>query len=198
MSLAPADRDLIERIRARVPGIDLHREVPPPPPTPPFDLASRPGVETHLGFVLPDILVQIYHQIGNGGFGPGYGLMGLSGDGFTDDLGHTADALYASFRSDVSDDDPFEWPEGLLPVCHFGCAIYHCIEADSEEIIIWDPNLWDGESSVATALFPTGLRVNEWLARWSTGEPLPEVQDASGSLSLKPKALSDRNQQRDQ
>ena len=35
--------------------------------------------ERELGFKLPPLLRALYQQLGNGGFGPGYGLVGASG-----------------------------------------------------------------------------------------------------------------------
>jgi len=42
-------------------------------------------VESRLGFGLPPLLRELYTQVGNGGFGPGYGILGLEG-GFADPL----------------------------------------------------------------------------------------------------------------
>jgi hypothetical protein len=35
--------------------------------------------EQALGFALPELLRRLYEEVGNGGFGPGYGLFGLFG-----------------------------------------------------------------------------------------------------------------------
>src|SRR5690242_3913384 len=46
--------------------------------------ADRVGVardERRLGFTLPALLKRLYAEIGNGGFGPGYGLIGLTNGG---------------------------------------------------------------------------------------------------------------------
>ena len=37
------------------------------------------ATETELGFALPPLYRQILIEIGNGGFGPGYGLLGAQG-----------------------------------------------------------------------------------------------------------------------
>jgi len=47
-----------------------------------------------MGFALPPLLERLYSEVGNGGFGPGYELCGLSG-GFAEDLqGLTLPDLY--------------------------------------------------------------------------------------------------------
>ena len=42
--------------------------------------------EEHLGFAIPELLKSIYLNVANGGFGPGYGLIGVAG-GHRSDLG---------------------------------------------------------------------------------------------------------------
>ena len=167
---------LIDKIRRRAQshGFDMHEHGLPPKPDAPFDLSLRARIEVDLGFTLPDLLVDVLHQVGNGGFGPGYGLMGLGPDGFTDDMGHTVDTLYDAFRRD-SESDPtlFRWPEGFLPLCHLGCALYDCLALDDDEIILWEPTLFEEGQDVRTAMFPYGLSLSEWLEHWAKGgQPL--------------------------
>lgn len=63
-------------------------------------------IENDLGFELPDLLKKIYIDIGDGGFGPGYGLYSLK----------TSVELYLK---SVSSD---ETKRGKFPVCTWGCA----------------------------------------------------------------------------
>ncbi|HEX2475181.1 MAG TPA: hypothetical protein VHK01_10560, partial [Lacipirellulaceae bacterium] len=51
---------------------------------PPASTESVQLAESKLGFSLPSFLKDVYTQVGNGGFGPGYGIIGTPG-GFTDD-----------------------------------------------------------------------------------------------------------------
>jgi hypothetical protein len=51
--------------------------------------------EAMLGTRLPAPLRNLYLRIGNGGFGPGYGVLGLEG-GLRDDRGKTVLDTYAS------------------------------------------------------------------------------------------------------
>src|SRR5438552_9489750 len=64
-------------------------------PGDPIDVA---GDETRLGFALPSLMKRVYTEIGNGGFGPGYGLIGLT-NGVPDHTGETGPAIYESLRS---------------------------------------------------------------------------------------------------
>jgi hypothetical protein len=65
--------------------------------------------EKCLGFLLPPLLKRIYSEIGNGGFGPGYGLIGLT-NGVPDDTGKTAPDIYAQFRDTHVDEAGLKWP----------------------------------------------------------------------------------------
>src|SRR4026207_99320 len=48
---------------------------------PPVSLDELELAEKRLGFQLPSLLRSLYLQIGNGGFGPGHGLLGLNDKG---------------------------------------------------------------------------------------------------------------------
>ncbi|MEP2783360.1 MAG: hypothetical protein ABJO67_18950 [Pseudoruegeria sp.] len=65
-----------------------------------------------LGFEPTTLYVVLMQTVGNGGFGPGYGLMGLAG-GATDDMGNTAVGLYKDFAQNDPDDPAWKWPFGL-------------------------------------------------------------------------------------
>ena len=73
--------------------------------------------EEEIGYPLTPLLRRLYLEVGNGGFGPGYGILGLK-DGHSDDGGHTAIELYRERAP----------REGLLPVCYWGCGIYSLID----------------------------------------------------------------------
>jgi hypothetical protein len=125
--------------------------------------------EKELGFALPPILKRLYLEIGNGGFGPGYGLMGLTG-GATDDLGDTALNSYRTRRSD-DPEEPWEWPAGLLPICNWGCAIYSCIDCSKPTfpMVIFDPNVHDGSTNWTDAFFDECESFERWIELWASG-----------------------------
>ena len=131
--------------------------------------------ERRLGFRLPLLMKRLYREIGNGGFGPGYGLIGLSG-GALDDIGRTAPEIYASFSEPGEDDSDLKWPRGLLPICHWGCAIYSCIAcaAPGFPMKIFDPNLHVSASSWDDAFFDEALTFDDWIEAWARGQDLWE------------------------
>ena len=127
-------------------------------------------VEAKLGLRIPHVLRSVYAEVGNGGFGPGYGLMGLPG-GFTDDRGNSAVQLYELFQQPSPEDPTWQWRAGVLPICHWGCAIYSCIDCSTDEgrVLIWDPNVWDRQTPVETGLRLGHPSVAEWFGAWTAG-----------------------------
>jgi hypothetical protein len=90
------------------------------------------------------LLRRLYLEVGNGGFGPGYGLLKLSYDNEFTGL-----SMYRRARENAS----AKWssfPLSLLPVCTWGCGIYSFIDCSSPEGPMWgwDPNPgpWDVEA----------------------------------------------------
>src|SRR5689334_14826568 len=69
--------------------------------------------ESAFGVQLPLVLRQLYTRIGNGGFGPGYGLLGVPPHGYRDDQRHTGLELYALFSQFDPDDAAWDWPDAL-------------------------------------------------------------------------------------
>ena len=161
---------LIEALRLRLPGYEMHLHGPPPVPCALLDPATLRDVQGNIGHSLPPLLIEVWCRIGNGGFGPGYGLLGVGPGGFTDDMGRTADEVYVAFRTRSKNPPLFRWPDGIFPICHFGCAIYHCVDLATEEMVIWEPNAWDGRHDPVTALFPAGRSLAEWFETWAKGE----------------------------
>jgi hypothetical protein len=143
---------------------------PSPPATPEQVQASQ----RRLGFSLPVPLRQVVMQVANGGFGPGYGLLGLEG-GATDDLGDTAVDSYLVRRS-WDGQQGWRWPERLVPICTWGCGIYTCMICEQGSIggrlVRYDPDfedeLWQFRGE--------GRTVAQWLGAWLDGQDLWELE----------------------
>jgi hypothetical protein len=72
---------------------------------------------------LPQLLSEILTEIGNGGFGPGYGLVGVEG-GYAEFKGeHLAELAQELGALDRK----------ILPICNWGCGIYSCLDCGKPE-----------------------------------------------------------------
>jgi len=128
---------------------------------------------------------RLYTEIGNGGFGPGYGVLGLTG-GHGDDSHKTAVELYREAHSTAL--SPWSFlPMSTLPLCYWGCAIYSFVDCTQPEGPIWG---WDPNPGPVgqEAFFRQPLVLAEWLDRWVSGrlfQPAlvldPETQEWRGA-----------------
>ena len=84
------------------------------------------GAEQMLGFQLPPLLREIYASLANGGFGPGYGLIGLAGGYTEEDLSDLPLAEYYTYRR--SFEEELHWPEQLLDFCYLGCQGTYAVD----------------------------------------------------------------------
>lgn len=163
------DDELLERLRARradpATRVDMH-----PIPVPRlYDCAHVETLHTEvsLGIELPPLLLRIYTEVGNGGFGPGSGMLGLKG-GYADVDGRvlTERCQYLIAHG---------WPRRLLPLWDWGCAAWSCVDAASvgARIVTADEH----------GFTVTRFKLDDWLAEWCAGVELHgeifEIEDAS-------------------
>ncbi|QES56096.1 hypothetical protein DEJ51_19615 [Streptomyces venezuelae] len=118
----------------------------------PLEPAEITRAEAILGFALPPLLASLYTRIGDGGFGPGQGLLPL----------RQAVLAYEERRS-----CGWRWPEGVLPVADFGCAMDACVDcrSDAAQVLLFDPN--PGEPELAWSIDTPSL--HGWLRGWLDG-----------------------------
>jgi hypothetical protein len=132
----------------------------PPPPVPAHPAAVE-EVESLVGAPMPTLLKNLY-VLANGGFGPGYGLLGLR-DGFTDDMHRTAVDILGEVPRGL-------WPgmpSGLLPLCHWGCAIYSFVHCPSGRVFGWDPNPVEPGDEIP--FFSQEYLIDSWFHSWLSG-----------------------------
>lgn len=122
--------------------------------------------EQALGFPLPPLLTRIYREVGNGGFGPGYGLVGVE-HGARDD-GDTLADLYYGFRQPHAIDPVWNWPERLVPLAHLGCAMYACVDCRRPQgsVVWWEPNPRGPGEPLGRFLIPVADSLDAWLWLW--------------------------------
>ncbi|MET8873089.1 SMI1/KNR4 family protein [Nocardia sp. NPDC004604] len=99
--------------------------------------------ESRLGFALHPLLANVYQQIADGGFGPGYQLLRLlDGDAET-----VVSAYLTNRASGVG--SGWAWPEGVVPILTWGCGMYACVDCRSDEgtVLLFEPNLGDPDAA---------------------------------------------------
>src|SRR4030095_11056862 len=110
-------------------------------PAGPQPLSPAPGeqelveAESAIGRPLPDEVQQLY-AIGDGGFGPGEGLMPLA---------EVIDR-YREFTREPYGPLGQDWPKNLLPLFDEN-PVLSCIDMDSGEMVAWDPEEIEDEDS---------------------------------------------------
>ena len=131
------------------------------------------NAEQRLGFRLPELLRRIYLEVANGGFGPGYGVMGVEG-GFTDDRGHAVATLYQEWRQTDPADPTWLWPSSHLPICHWGCNIHSVVDCtvSGSPVYFIDPGMKDEGGPMDTVVKPHKPSLEAWLQGWLDGEDL--------------------------
>ncbi|GAA4258249.1 hypothetical protein [Dactylosporangium darangshiense] len=107
----------------------------------PASAAAVAQAEELAGRGLPPLLRRLYLEVGDGGFGPGYGLFGLD----------------KATRGIAG---------GFLNLCDWGCGITS--ELDLRDGQVWgsDPNPAPDDVEWS---FPQGMTIVEWFAKWVDG-----------------------------
>ncbi|MES9538772.1 SMI1/KNR4 family protein [Actinomadura sp. NPDC000600] len=131
-------------------------------PLPPLTPARGDAVEeceALLGRPLPSLLRRCYLELGDGGFGPAYGLEPLG-------------VILRDYEEQQQN-----WPEAwhpmaraLLPICNWGCGIVSYVDTTDPSLRMWaiDPNPAPAEQ-YEVSLFPQHFGIAEWMRRWVEG-----------------------------
>lgn len=136
---------------------------------PPVTLAVVEAAEQQIGFHLPSLIREIYLQVGNGGFGPGYGIIGLEGgyEVYEETLAEsylgfqTWEQMFLSERL-YEDYLEWEWEKSYLAYGYWGCNVTTVVDCA-------DPNL-SIYSLDSTLLKPHSLgNLRQWWLDWLEG-----------------------------
>jgi hypothetical protein len=132
---------------------------------PPVPIQEVQRTEAKLGFTLPALLARLYTEVGNGGFGPGYGLFGIKG-GFTDDSQQLPlPELYLSSVHPQPGMLPHElWPEKLVPICDWGCNMMSSVDCSARggTMVFLEDDM----------IVPEDLSFDQWMEDWVKGVDL--------------------------
>lgn len=139
---------------------------------PPVPMKEITEAEARLGFRLPQLLRDLYSEVGDGGFGPKNGLLPLLKPVSEVKLVNlslagveSAVELYELFRKGDPEDTSWSWPFGLLPILDWGCAIRSCVDCSASSL----PVIRDEPDVKRTTESPS---LELWLKRWLAGEDL--------------------------
>ena len=155
------DDDLLRAIRTRADELGQSR----------FPCAGADDitvVELALGFPLPPFYVRLLREVGNGGFGPGYGISGVPPGGFQDT--DMPGDLLETYRAELASRDDPAWgvPPGLLRLCNWGCAQFSYIDGFTSTGRVITQEV--GQNGVSH--FETAASLAGWLGEWVKGVDL--------------------------
>jgi hypothetical protein len=171
--------NLIERIQLRASNPATQTDMPNPRALPRIALAEELEMtETQLGFALPAFLKRLYLEIANGGFGPGYGLIGTTG-GARDDRGFIRD-LHAADNEPARRTRHPNWPEHAIRICNWGCGLYSLVDCSSLEMILFNPDA--DENEFPNQLMPHRTTLPEFWQAWVDGTNL--LDDPINTLQI--------------
>jgi hypothetical protein len=174
----PAQTLLIERIRERVKDpmrfvdmpeainkTDFHK-IPPP-----VSLDELKLAEKRLGFELPSLLRILYLQIGNGGFGPGYGLIGLNERGAKNYHANLVDAYLEGVN--FSHPDYPSFPRQFITICDWGDSITSMLDwtLSQSPVFRFNGDKYD-EGPFESFIKPESPSLRTWLEDWLNDRPL--------------------------
>jgi hypothetical protein len=139
------------------------------------------AAERAVGFKLPELVRAVYLKVGNGGFGPGYGIVGTKGGAKLD--GCTLESCYRDVSQLEDENAVWRWPRCLLPLANYGCGMWSCVDCEHKRLpmILWDPNNLDSELDAGDArlnwgssFWGQGASLRMWLKGWLTQKQEPE------------------------
>jgi hypothetical protein len=157
----------------------------------PFGPVSKKAIkeaEQTLDFAIPALLKSIYLNVGNGGFGPGYGLIGLDG-GYVSDYGTLVETYNILKGGHEQAGD--EWLPTLLPFCEWGCNIFSCVECNKSD----DPVYLFREGDVTRQTFSLLSFFETWMKGGnllSVGETEVETVEITNPFTRKKERVSRR------
>jgi len=127
-------------------------------------------IEKRVGFRLPSLLRTIYAQVGNGGYGPGYGLTGLTDDGALAFTGMNAIDMYLIFGSEQDEDSRhlWWWPEKAIPFCDYDDKVLMLVDCSSDEGCIMRRE-YNGSDDRREDFTVVEDSLRDWLIGWIEG-----------------------------
>jgi hypothetical protein len=143
------------------------------PPVMPEAVAAA---ESQLAFRLSDLLRRLYIEVGNGGFGPGFGLIPLSAESLGQNPPPEAEFdLLGDYRRLVHryvGKPGGGWPAGLVPVFYFGCGVFELVDCGDAAgpVVGFDPDS-DDLATLVRREWSAAPSLERRLEAWLGDEP---------------------------
>lgn len=156
---------------------------------PPASVGELAETEKRLGMRLPPLVRRVYAEVGNGGFGPGYGLWGLI-TGHQDDRDSVVSRYELYTGPAPEGDENWRWPRSRIVLAHWGCAICSCLDLAFEPapVLRFDPGRFVARGaaehgavpseSLDPCFAPEADSFGEWLRAWLDGRVKFELSGA--------------------
>jgi hypothetical protein len=161
--------DLILRLRQRIkiaPTTDLQQS-PAIVPRPCLSQETIKRFEDESGLRVPVLLRRIYTEVGNGGFGPAWGINELDNDDENSIGGWSRIE-----RRELPDGLPSGWPNPLLRICDIGCNAYFGLASGDDRLCIYIVDPLQGTDDPVSWLLPQEKSLYNWLIEW-VSKPIP-------------------------
>jgi hypothetical protein len=168
---------LIARIKSRVTdplrAVDAATWVSPKPTVAPLaTVAEVDAAEAALGFAIPPLLRQLYTEVGNGGFGPNYGLEGVPTIPPTPGTANII-VLYEMYSGEpLTEHTAHVWPRGWVPLISGGCLFMECIDflSPPHAVALYDGGDCDLERPAVNSFRPVAESLEARLTAWLAGK----------------------------
>jgi hypothetical protein len=151
---------LIKAIRERAARPELRNDFADrfgPEVSPPAAAAAVDEAERAIGYALHPFHRRLLTEIGNGGFGPGAGLVGLPG-GTLDIDGRSLAELSRMLQLELGASPPFP----VVFLCDWGCGVWGCLDCETDAVLtISEDGLKD-----------SGQTICAWFEDWVSGVEL--------------------------
>lgn len=140
---------------------------------PPLTEEQVAEAEAILGFTLPTALRTLYTRLANGGFGPHYGILRLTGEASKIDRtvlewhqGYSERCTFFDLEDQVQPGKGITfadsyWPHAVVPICEEGCGNYFCLDVTTGHILT--SGIWDAHEYCLAYVADS---LEQWLKAW--------------------------------
>lgn len=162
---------------------------------PPATEKQLQDTEKVLGFPLPPLLRALYTYVANGGFGPAYGITGVSGGYYFGDDGHyqtlAQEPLPETFTGPLLEEEiiplnlseyayqhddplhidlpPHTWPDCFPSICYLGCGMDAHLDIMSGRVYRVESS-YDETEGISLFLTRLDESLESWLGSWLEGK----------------------------